>query len=970
MANEFVFRFLSVRPAAAKEKIRRAPTKRPLYSGSSEKTPLIMAIEKVAAENSSAAILRVVTEYIDSSAFVAATDELTFDVSIGLDWAQLHKDLLVTDPTVRTDLETLYGSPLKTLVQSKELTASRDRCADTLYSLTYVSSSNYLNLDKVTAGYKLMLFLQDLATNASFPAGETVGDVLSHTLILPSYTKASKPSTAEPPPPPPVPVVPDPSLPIRTKIASYEQAHGEIADLAMLPDSLTGGVATQSTGSSTATPGSREGTTAPKKDALGLGATAKLVLTTAAVQSITPATIAVLTELKLDPAQLDPFAAVAAIERALTALSAQLATTQVSQELILFGGAQLDKGKLQDALGMVGNNPPQFLSNKCDFQAGVGDLLMVKQNLIAYELGEFAHVENVLIGETRGREHRRLDTSEDISTTTTETDTTKEKDLQSTQRNEMQSEANKTVKSQFGLEAGLQVSGSYGPAVSFASHLNTSFSTSTEEAQKQSVSFSQEITSKTSETISQKITQTVTHRVLQEIQEINTHSFVNSTTKHIRGVYRWLNKVYNAQVFNYGQRMMYELVVPEPAAYFLYAMIENPPKDAQLIKPLPPTFNGKPLKPVQLTRTNYFDYVAQYNVAGVAPPPPEFQNAAFFDKQDEVKDGSIFGRAQKIAIPAGYVAYKASVMSDYTQTEGDKNAALHVIIGNTLFDQTGYWGRNVHHISQRHVELAIAYQAVNVWSFALGVDIYCRLTNEAFIKWQQDTYDAIIATYLKLKADYDEKLAAATLQNDPSNLGQNPLENQRVTKEELKKLVLMMLIGSDHIDRNSYLPTDEPWMDLKAACKNGSWIRFFENAFEWTNILYVLYPYFWGRHARWNAAIHFKDPDSDFAAFLRAGAARVQIPVRPGFEKAVVFFTQTGQIWNGNEPPLKNDDLYVPIVDEIEANLGKFDNDGIPYPDGSKPWEVRVPTDLVLVENIDEIPNIIDVMTGNKVTLL
>src|SRR5262249_32934607 len=106
-----------------------------------------------------------------------------------------------------------------------------------------------------------------------------------------------------------------------------------------------------------------------------------------------------------------------------------------------------------------------------------------------------------------------------------------------------------------------------------------------------------------------------------------------------------------------------------------------------------------------------------------------------------------------------------------------------------------------------------------------------------------------------------------------------------------------------------------------------------------------------------------------FAAFLRAGAARVQVPVRPGFEKAVVHFLQFGEIWNGNDPPMHDDDLYVPIVDEIAANLGKYDNDGVPYPPGSTPWEVRIPTELVVVQNLEEIPNIVDILTGKNINL-
>jgi hypothetical protein len=272
-------------------------------------------------------------------------------------------------------------------------------------------------------------------------------------------------------------------------------------------------------------------------------------------------------------------------------------------------------------------------------------------------------------------------------------------------------------------------------------------------------------------------------------------------------------------------------------------------------------------------------------------------------------------------------------------------------------------------LDTRYRELSVAYKLTNTWAFTLGIDIDCQLSTGAFTKWQQDVYDTIIETYLRLKSDYDEKMAVRAIQQDPARLGRNPIENQRITKEELKKLVLMIFTGSDSIARDSFYASAEPFMQLDKVCENGSWIRFFENAFEWTNLTYVLYSYFWGRHARWNSAIHFTDPDADFAAFLRAGAARVQVPVRPGFEKALVHFLQFGAIWEGNDPPMMNDDLYVPIVDEIAANLGKFDNVGVPYPEGSQPWEVRVPTDLVLVQNLEEIPNIRDILTGNNVSI-
>jgi hypothetical protein len=456
--------------------------------------------------------------------------------------------------------------------------------------------------------------------------------------------------------------------------------------------------------------------------------------------------------------------------------------------------------------------------------------------------------------------------------------------------------------------------------------------------------------------------------VLQEIEEINKHAFdnTNGAGRHIRGIYRWLNKLYDAQVFNYGQRMMYEFVIPEPAAYFLYAMVENPPPDGELVKPEPPLYYGSPLKASNLTRANFHDYVSRYEVTNCPAPPSQFQTVAYFDKQDGDTTGN-FGRSGKVEVPAGYAAYGATVQCDYVFEQG-KPPSYRIMIGGQWLDKSGYVGTEWRTFTQREKELSIAYELMNARSFTLGIDVACQLTAEGFTKWQLAAYEAIMQAYLQQQAEYEDRKRAAEIQRGPQILGRNPLENRRIERDELKKLVITMLTGTADIALDSFYYGAEPVIDVPLACTNGSRIRFFENAFEWTNMLYVFYPYFWGRKPRWSTALHLTDPDADFAAFLKAGAARVQVPVRPGFERSVAHFSQFGEIWEGNDAPLIDDDLYVPIVDEITENLGKLD-DGVPYPEGSQPWEVTIPTSLVLVQDLEEIPGIKDVLTGSAVDL-
>jgi hypothetical protein len=83
------------------------------------------------------------------------------------------------------------------------------------------------------------------------------------------------------------------------------------------------------------------------------------------------------------------------------------------------------------------------------------------------------------------------------------------------------------------------------------------------------------------------------------------------------------------------------------------------------------------------------------------------------------------------------------------------------------------------------------------------------------------------------------------------------------------------------------------------------------------------------------------------------------VPVRPGFEAAVLHFletleaTGTGEIWNGmGEPPPITSPLYVSIVREIQertnAPLGEIAV--------GEPWRTTLPTPLVILRPDASLP--------------
>jgi hypothetical protein len=161
-----------------------------------------------------------------------------------------------------------------------------------------------------------------------------------------------------------------------------------------------------------------------------------------------------------------------------------------------------------------------------------------------------------------------------------------------------------------------------------------------------------------------------------------------------------------------------------------------------------------------------------------------------------------------------------------------------------------------------------------------------------------------------------------------------------------------------------YFPTPDPTAfppNPEYVKKWGAVTAFFERAFEWEHLMYIYYPYFWGRKddparpgvdkAKWGELILIQDLDPQFEAFLKAGAARVVIPVRPGFEGALAHYHETGDVWMGEEIPDMYSKQYVSIIAEIKARNSAPGEEVC-----VEEWEVRLPTTLIMVREDNDLP--------------
>ncbi|MFK4084813.1 hypothetical protein ACI2LF_11925 [Kribbella sp. NPDC020789] len=581
--------------------------------------------------------------------------------------------------------------------------------------------------------------------------------------------------------------------------------------------------------------------------------------------------------------------------------------------------------------------------------AGVADLLLVKQQLTGYEAVDVAHIENVLKGELKSREHTRREESETITFVETETSTSEEHELETTDRFEMSREASETIKEEVALKAGLTISGSYGPTVEFSASAEGSFSRSKEAATKSATTFSQDVTERTSRKISERVLQRTTVRTLTEVLEKNVHSLDNRTgTGHISGVYQWVNKVYQAQMFNYGLRMMFDFMIPEPAAFLVAAM--NQAQNSALTLTKPPDFT---LTPAQISESNYAYWVKVCGATDVVPPPELFRTKSADFKGGGGDSKTNYNHSAQITIDDGYRAVFGSVGRVWNVWESD--ASVDVVLGRRTQRMMGGQWLWTTTLDDERDSIPFALDSFHASQVAIAIEVKCQRTDRALEKWRLETHAKLLAAHNAQVADYEEKLAQLKLQTGVAIRGRNPAANQVTIRRELQKNCLSILTDQhfDLFDAVVDSPINGlPQIDVQEASLEGPYVRFFEQAFEWEHMSWVTYPYFWGSKDQWDERLGYDDPDPAFVDFLQAGYCRATVPVRPGFEGAVDHFLTFGEIWNGGPLPTISSPLYLPIADELAERL---DRPGAEVPQG-EPWTVRVPTSLVKLRADDALP--------------
>ncbi|MCX7214234.1 MAG: hypothetical protein NTW53_16395 [Burkholderiales bacterium] len=693
--------------------------------------------------------------------------------------------------------------------------------------------------------------------------------------------------------------------------------------------------------------------------------------------------------------------------------------------------------------------PPLFVRLRGAFQpfnslrpVGIGDLMVVRQTFQGYRKGEIARVETVMAGETKDRTMRRLDRSEDTQTFALSEDFDTTTENTTTERFELKREAEAVLKTD--IAAGLNASVTYkgDPVVSTVT-ANASLSVGKSDSEKLARNFARDVTDRALSRVQRKSSQTRSRTLISEIEDTEIHRLsAPQAQKHVNGFYRWIDKVYRAEVRNYGRRLMFELVVPEPAAFHVQSRLLAHLATLDLpnypVKPKAPGNNSATVEGIgnssQITPESWQVLNAKYNLDDMPPPAPKVdgvsviqgngtpsfvKSSKFFDSGFLTDD---FGICRVSNAPVGYEPTSVRVEGSASfrnkgEPAGNYFNEFQVVIGTmTVFsfaDENNVnwnfgsmvrplpagvspWGPFNLYIKTKtslgyNVTIAFDYSVtaatMDAWRrrvFAALVPARLRpVTNtgapvadpaiDAYLKEIKDTERATVRQVIQGSSSaanrrrVEQELKRLSISQFTREFDAQPVDDVIGVQETMAELPVQngfrypaMTITPGTADKPATVVTFDPpnrpltgyqVPDIELSRQKGVHIQFIEHAFEWTNMSWVFYPYYWATPPKWVELLDREDDaDPFFTDFLQAGAARVLIAVRPGFEDAVLHYLATREPWAGGSVPLIGDDLHVPIHEEIRELTEDSAGTGTLV---GQPWTVTVPTSLIFLESTD-----------------
>lgn len=596
-----------------------------------------------------------------------------------------------------------------------------------------------------------------------------------------------------------------------------------------------------------------------------------------------------------------------------------------------------------------------------------GLLMRVEDKIVGYEAGAIGKIVNIPATATKSIETRLLTRTEETTETETGETSATEQSVETQERFALKNE----TENEINLEMSAKVAGAFSA---------TYGAVSAEGSAEAATTFGMHSATSTASDYAKNVVEKAVSRLVKtkrefgrrtrvvELRDRQKEGFDNTGGANVTAIYQWVDEVHESRLLNYGSRMMLEFLVPQPGAVLLWSVTsEAAQKD---VPQPPPPFD---ISLADLEPGGIADLVEEYGATDIPSAPPRYRFISKTLKIAETLSSTGSARAQymvadeTVTVPEGYqveVIWARLLATLF----GNSGANYELAVGNKLYSLEAArwiwrWSRGtIEAIVPLTGVVPIAITGAETRAATAIVILRCERTPELLDQWRTDVYAALKKAHQRKVEEYEDRLRMARVRGGASVQARNPAQNRTIERDEIKRSAISILTAQ-HYEAFSAIsvlgPLGIPRIRFDEATSEGEYIQFFESAFEWTQIEYILHPYFWANPtADWINSLRLQMDDTLHEEFLRAGAARVVVPVRPGFEAALLTYLshpESPVLWDGQEyKDIDMDsEMYFPIWRAIMEQQGQTET--APEQVGD-PWYFRIPTNHQIISNSGVLP--------------
>ncbi|PND50063.1 LysM peptidoglycan-binding domain-containing protein [Rhodococcus sp. ENV425] len=461
------------------------------------------------------------------------------------------------------------------------------------------------------------------------------------------------------------------------------------------------------------------------------------------------------------------------------------------------------------------------------------------------------------------------------------------------------------------------------------------------------------LTQKASSRSRQEHKVTIATRTETGSEQTSTRTLSNPGPNPIRIDYFSLMRKWHVRLYRYGLRLTYDVVVPEPAATMrrTYARLDQlRSQQGPFVFPYSPSdVNRDPVNangaPDPNGKPRYLWLADKYKVA--VPPYPDVHAPVSAEMNGSGNESWMY-IALEFTVPEGTRIAELRVTANIGRHPNDENIHLNLIGTNIIIpSEPGgsiYFvdrlaqapdGSNflLNHTGQQKVTFLLDNSA------APFVRVKAILAHAPGVEeaWRNEVWNAIYGAAQTEYYAQQQQIGEEITELTERLFAVDTLTLRREENDEIMRSVLRFVLGKSF----EYMPADV-LSAFSAAAVNGvdlahgiafdqntlnlsaeQWsavrqhedkVRFINQAIEWENVVSFLYSYFWDVPPSWPFIRDLRHPDATRQAFLRAGAARVVLTVRKGWEARWMRFAREGII-DTTTP----DAPYLTIAKEIAA---------------------------------------------------